>query len=73
MVAFDEPIIIQQNRSLDDVQFGPKRELLARFAQRKTIKATWVSDHTRQPNDIDHDLHLHPDVVCTLTALRSPI
>jgi len=77
MVAFDTPIIIQQNRSLKDDQFGPKRELLARFAQRKNIKVTWASDHkgtsTRQPNDIDHHLHLHPDVVCTLTALRSPI
>ena len=69
--AVDAPV---QTRSLEDDHFGPRDRLLARLADRKKIKTTWASDHEETSVELVNDMvDLHPDIRCTLTALRSPI
>jgi hypothetical protein len=71
LAAADIPM---QTRSLEDNLFGPRKQLLARLADRKKTKATWAMDHEgnseEQADDMDH---LHPDILRALTVLRSPM
>lgn len=70
-VAANAPI---QTRSLEDDQFGLRKQLLARLADQKKIKAAWVV--AREGNfeeQADGMNRLHPDVRYALTVLRSPV